>query len=405
MKNFTGKLAVFILSLFLIVYSFYQVSQFIKEPYTTEIAYEYTIADSYTGKGFFIREEVDFPIENDGLINFNYPNGTKVNEDEKLAECFDDEKSAETVFKIHNLERQIENLQNISANFSANYGASDNISRQIASEISFINSDVFKGNLIDLSAKRQNVLNGLNKKLINSGKTNNFNDKIAELERELTYLKSTLRSEPLEIISPLNGYFSSVSDCLGDRLTADVLDKITVADCTQIVNNPPKPNENYSKIITSCNWYFALSIPKEKIMPFQIGREVRVSFPLLDLDDIKARIARINISEDETEESVVVIFKCNYVLDKLTTERVTEINIKFKSYNGFKIDADAIRFQNNVKGVYVIDDQQVKFRPINIIYEDNGYVVASTYMENCTTVQSFDKIIVEGVDLYDGKPI
>lgn len=405
MKNFTGKLAVLILSLFLIIYSFYQVAQFLKQPYKTEVAYEYTIADSYTGKGFFIREEVDFPIENSGVINFNYSNGTKVNKEEKLAECFEDENSAEIVFRIHNLEKQIENLQNISENFSANYGASDNISRQIASEISFINSDVFEGSLIDLPAKKQRVLNGLNKKLINSGKNKDFSEKIAELERELTYLKSTLRSEPLEITSPLDGYFSSSSDGLGGKLTVDSLDKITVEDCKKMVENPPKIKENYAKIITSCNWYFAINIPKEKIMPFKVGRAVQISFPLLDLYDLEAYIAEINVSEDELEQDAVVVLKCNYVLDKLTTERVTEINIKLKSYNGFKIDADAIRFQDNVKGVYIIDDQQIKFRPINVIYEDKGYVVASTYMENCTTVQSFDEIIVEGVDLYNGKPI
>ncbi len=409
MKNFTDKIAFFIFLTFLISYGCYQGFKFIHKPYKTEVAYDYTVSDSYTGRGFFIRDEKEFPLDSGGVISFNFPDGSKVNKGTTVAECFEDRDSAKIVYNIHQLEKQIEDLEYINNSSSVSIVAADSVSKKITNDIVSLNKDIYAKDFNNLNAKCGKIINSINKKQINSGKVTNFDEKIEYLKKELEYLKSTLKTEPKEVKSELNGYFSSVTDMCGDIISSSMLDSIDGDFCRNIIDNPPEVNEKYAKIITSHNWYFALLVPGKQLDKFKEGREVSISFPLLDREKIEAKVYQVNVKESEKPGAApkegVVILKSDYVLDNLTTSRVTEIKINFKNYNGLKINSDAIRFYDNSKGVYIIRDQQITFKPINIIYEGNGYVIISENTEGTSTVRCFDEVIVEGVELYDGKPV
>ena len=66
--------------------------------------------------------------------------------------------------------------------------------------------------------------------------------------------------------------------------------------------------------------------------------------------------------------------------------------------------------EKKVQGVYVLYGSEVQFKQISILHSDKDYVICDTspadgILFNGETVSLYDKVIVKGDDLYDGKVI
>ena len=63
-----------------------------------------------------------------------------------------------------------------------------------------------------------------------------------------------------------------------------------------------------------------------------------------------------------------------------------------------------------MQGVYVLYGSEVQFKQIAILYATKDYVICDTSPQEGTlfngeTISLYDKVIVKGDDLYDGKVI
>ena len=68
------------------------------------------------------------------------------------------------------------------------------------------------------------------------------------------------------------------------------------------------------------------------------------------------------------------------------------------------------RERKKVQGVYVLYGSEVQFKQVAILYSTKDYVICDTSPEdkvlfNGETISLYDKVIVKGDDLYDGKVI
>ena len=66
--------------------------------------------------------------------------------------------------------------------------------------------------------------------------------------------------------------------------------------------------------------------------------------------------------------------------------------------------------KEKVQGVYVLYGSEVQFKQVSILYADEDYVICDTeppegILFNGETISLYDKVIVKGDDLYDGKVI
>ena len=66
--------------------------------------------------------------------------------------------------------------------------------------------------------------------------------------------------------------------------------------------------------------------------------------------------------------------------------------------------------KKKVQGVYVLYGSEVQFKQISILYAEDDYVICDTTPDedelfNGETVSLYDKVILKGDDLYDGKVI
>ena len=66
--------------------------------------------------------------------------------------------------------------------------------------------------------------------------------------------------------------------------------------------------------------------------------------------------------------------------------------------------------EKKVQGVYVLYGSEVQFKQISVIYANDDYVICDPSPDpdklfNGETISLYDKVIVKGDDLYDGKVI
>ena len=83
-----------------------------------------------------------------------------------------------------------------------------------------------------------------------------------------------------------------------------------------------------------------------------------------------------------------------------------QADVKFKSISGLRVSSSAIRFEGIQKGVYIIRGEKLAFRPVDVLYEGAGFVVCREANPEAEPdcLQQYDDVVIEGAQLYDGKP-
>ena len=84
-----------------------------------------------------------------------------------------------------------------------------------------------------------------------------------------------------------------------------------------------------------------------------------------------------------------------------------------QTYEGIKIPKSALyivkdKKGEDQKGVYVKYGQEMQFKLVDILYENDEYFVSAdkeTELDRSKYVRIYDDVIVKGSDLYDGKQI
>ena len=82
------------------------------------------------------------------------------------------------------------------------------------------------------------------------------------------------------------------------------------------------------------------------------------------------------------------------------------MDITFRTYSGLKVSRDALRYEQSIIGVYVLErDAIVRFKPISIIRNQGSYVLCQGIGEDNNCLKRFDEVIINGGDLEDGQKI
>ena len=86
----------------------------------------------------------------------------------------------------------------------------------------------------------------------------------------------------------------------------------------------------------------------------------------------------------------------------MVDSRVQSAKIVFDEYEGLKIPRKAIRFKNKDKGVYVLLGNDITFKKIDVIYEneDDDFVISKN-TSNEEYVLLYDQILMEVISESD----
>ncbi len=400
MNSLSGKILAVVMSLFLVVYVGYQVYRYMYSPIKTEPVQQYVIDDTVYAQGIAIRDEIPVEGVSSGVVSYFYDDGVRVITGTSVAEVHANRQSVQNKHRVERIDDEIERLTKIqkTADSIANVSSiSLAIEEQISSLI-FMNESGDLQNAEQVSNSLQDILN---KKAIAIRDITDFSNKINQLENEKVTLQSQMSAQISQIVSPAYGYFGSYCDTAYNTITTDLLSTATVSQLEELASSKYEQNNScVGKVILGYIWYYAALVSPEDAGKFSLGTNASLYFGSSS-EEVPGTVTQL--IQDADSGKTAVVFSCDYMSQDISRLRNSAVRIELGSYKGLKIPYKALRFQDGVQGVYVVKNQVLEFKKVEIIYENVGFFVSSIDSNDEERVQLYDDIVTEGTDLYEGK--
>ena len=413
------------LSVLAVVYAAYLLISTNFQMYPTENAVQTTVSDKIYSNGFIIRDENIIRNNTPGVLSYTVHDGDEVKAGGEIAKTYASDDDAASQSKISALQEQLTDLQTLQKTSTAGNIGIDTINNNINNNIILHIKSVNDGNLSDIDDVTNDLLYSINQRQIYTGKITNFNDRISELQSEITTLESKAGKSTGAITTEKAGYFLSHCDGYENALDYNNLDRLTVSDLENVKQTKVSDNAA-GKVVSGLKWYVACKVTADEATRLSLwDGSATVLFSDASSESIPAVIKRIY--QKTKNSDALLILECDYMNPDLAQARQEPIEIGLGTYTGLRISKKAIHDdyvtkttydendnkhteQVKVQGVYVLHGSEVRFRQISILYADDDYVICdpdpdSKELVNGTTVELYDRVILEGDDLYDGKVI
>ncbi len=157
------------------------------------------------------------------------------------------------------------------------------------------------------------------------------------------------------------------------------------------------------KLCYGQSWHLAVEIADTAVQLFEEGMTYTVAFP--QNRDIELRLVCERMMRGNGIS--VVVFRSDVTPSDFDFLRSQTVEITVGSDGGFYIPAPAVVYLGGEIGVYIFEESTVRFCRISVIYEGDGYLIASeedpTEGHPIRYLGRNDLIITSGKKLYDGK--
>lgn len=399
----------------------------------TEIAMYGTVSDTVQARGFAIRDEKVITDSYSGVLSYRVADGTRVSKGGVIADVYTGESDAAAWNTIDNIEREIENLRPLAK--SADFFAANpsTISTQIYTALGDISSELRHGNFSETTALKENLQMVLNRKQLVTGEESpeTYQTKIEQLETQRDQLSASARAAVDSITAPAAGYFISSTDGFENVVDVFKVKEITAETVRNLLNREQGTglSSSVGKICSDFNWYLVCVFSDNVSWRFEDVTQVNLDIPFASTETIPATVIAKN--KDKATGDTAVVFECSYMDSDIASVRNEMVQVNVQTYSGVLVNEKALRFcdvpytytdengneiesvKKNVKGVYVQNGRQLEFVQIFTEKTVNGYAICKTELDEDdyaalvtdSTIQLYDNVVVEGTDLYDGKPI
>lgn len=426
-------LAAAILTFLLLVYVGYQFYLSNHKSIVTEVAMYGTVSDTVQARGFAIRDEKVITDSYSGVLSYRVADGTRVSKGGVIADVYTGESDAAAWNTIANLEREIENLQPLakSADFFAANPSS--ISTQIYTALGDISAELRRGNFSETTSLKENLQLVLNRKQLVTGEesTETYQARIEQLEAQKAALSATANAAVGSITSPAAGYFISSTDGFENVVDVSKIKDITADTVRNLLSREQGTglSSSVGKVCSDFNWYLVCVFSDNVSWRFDDVTNVNLDIPFASTETIPATVIAKN--KDAATGDTAVVFECSYMDSDIASVRNEMVQVNVQTYSGVLVNEKALRFcdipytytdengnekeavKENVKGVYIQNGRQLEFVQIFTEKTVNGYAICRTELDENdyaamvtdSTIQLYDNVVVEGTDLYDGKPV
>lgn len=398
------KVVTTVLAVLLFSYIIYEAYRIVSNPVKTEVAYLYTMNDKAETEIFVVRDEKYLINDSRGTIVPVVEDGQRISKNEKVAVVFSNNASAKNNIDIKNVESSLKRFKNLASKADNSTTDLDSIDGDINSrQLDYLNA-VSTGEYDNL----QNSSDALRDKIITrqmiTGTSFNFNKKISDLEQKLATLQSKY-SNFQEIQADESGYYINNVDGYENSVLYKDVKSLTVKDVDKLIKTQPSvvPNHAIGKIVQHYDWYIVCNVNNNSIANLTQGDKIKVVLPFSAVSQIYANVVSVN---DTNSNKLAVVLRCNYMNSNIANLRKESAELIFNTYTGLKVKPTAIHVdKDGNKGVYVKIGNIVRFRKVDIIYTSKDYILVGNKDNKSGYIKQYDKVIIEGTDLYDRKVI
>ncbi len=413
MNTTTSKLLRGLVIVVFLIFTVSRVYNSLKGNYETDEAVLYNVNENIVFDGVFVRNETVLTQKTDGVIDYVYPDGSKLSNSSVIANVYENEQQIYAKNKIQELKKELSNLEHSQNPGTTNYAKPETIKTQIDEKYLLLAAAIENQVMDDVALYKSELNSLMNLYNIVTRSETDYDERKAELEAEIEKYQKQYALPKTVISTDTTGYFVSSADGYEGILNKENLDNITIDTINDVIagKNANKPENTIGKLFDSYEC--------------KIVGVIDATNKFLKGDNLKIRLgnsdATYDVSVDriikETDEKWIVILDCDAIDEKIANERVEKIELIFNEFSGLKVPREAIKFKefketvtddNGVettqmvkyKGVYVKLGQEITFKKIDVIYEGDDFVISNN-VSDTDYLNLYDQIVLEEVKSSD----
>ncbi len=403
MNPIVKRVLAFAAAALLLVYIGYQGYMILVTPIKTETVFRATAYQTLETKGIVYRDETVLTESPKGYLFYTVQNGGRVSRRGKIADVFASQQDALKQQELDRLDEEIASLSSINAQGISNRANLTAINQQIGDTWLSVTASAQAKEIVDMQSLRARLQTLLNKQQLTIGRVANFDERLNALRAERKSLAASFQAATSRVNAPVAGYFISQLDGYENLCGTKGVTDLTVGKVQDVLGTtPPSAPAGIGKIVEDYEWYLACVLPIAQAAELKVDALLEVRMPFVTSEVIPMQVEAIN---KDTTGNAALVLKCTRMDQALSTARVEQVEIRLQQFNGIRIPDSAIHFnEQQDPGVYVQAGNVLDFRRIRVLHHDaaESYTVCEITDEK-GYAKLYDKIVVKGEDLYDGK--
>ena len=390
-----GLLALALVSVYIIAQCFV----IFRRSYKTETAIKYTLAESITLDGVVAFDSVD--VAGSGDLGYLVQDGERVTNGTTVAEVYTDDSQGLQRERLDRLERTITLLTKSQNSTGSDLSVLTNQTKQaLYNLLDKINTAQYSG----ITDAEDTFLLAQNRLQVSTGQTAGFADTIAALQVEYDSIKAQL--DALQTITATtNGYFSSTAASPAIAADRQALDDADPATLQKMLADgfPAAATDRAGQITTGFSWKFYAVCDLDTAARFDNISSVKISVPGKQNTPLSATVEEV--APDKDNGLAKIVLQCQTINAEVLSFGQETAQIDLNTYEGIRIDKDALHIVDGQRGVYVKYGNLQRFLKIATLYENDSYILIPENGKIGTDneVRLYDEIIVQGTNLQDGK--
>ena len=418
MKNssFGTKCLLLAVTLGVLAYFGIQGLQYLGDPLTTTLAYNYQVEEGMDLSGYVVRREQVLADETSGLLRLQRSEGEKVGAGGTVALVYADQASLDRQREIDELSGRIEQLQ-FAQEASLGSEVSLKLDAQIMRSLLDYRAELAAGRLDNAEEHETELKSLVLKRDYTYSDTEDLSGQIAELQSQLKELKAQAASSVRAVKAPVSGVYSAVVDGYETVLTPGLLADMTPSQLNALQADETLTSQT-GKLILGDSWYYAVTMSADQ------AKALRDSSGTMTLRFAKGveqdQTVTLYAVGPEEQGRVVVTFRGEYNMAQVTLLRRQSAQLIWRTVAGIRVPNEALRAANTKVdqegnrttveslGVYCVVGMEARFKPVEVLYSGDGFVlVRSTAAsdQESLRLRPGDEIIISAKDLYDGKVV
>lgn len=418
MKNssFGTKCLLLAVTLGVLAYFGIQGLQYLGDPLTTTLAYNYQVEEGMDLSGYVVRREQVLADEASGLLRLQRSEGEKVGAGGTVALVYADQTSLDRQREIDELSGRIEQLQ-FAQEASLGSEVSLKLDAQIMRSLLDYRAELAAGRLDNAEEHETELKSLVLKRDYTYSDTEDLSGQIAELQSQLKELKAQAASSVRAVKAPVSGVYSAVVDGYETVLTPGLLADMTPSQLNAIQADDTLTSQT-GKLILGDSWYYAVTMSADQAKALRdSGGTMTLRFAKGVEQDQTVTLYAVG---PEEQGRVVVTFRGAYNMAQVTLLRRQSAQLIWRTVAGIRVPNEALRAANTKVdqegnrttveslGVYCVVGMEARFKPVEVLYSGDGFVlVRSTAAsdQESLRLRPGDEIIISAKDLYDGKVV
>ena len=418
MKNssFGTKCLLLAVTLGVLAYFGIQGLQYLGDPLTTTLAYNYQVEEGMDLSGYVVRREQVLADEASGLLRLQRSEGEKVGAGGTVALVYADQTSLDRQREIDELSGRIEQLQ-FAQEASLGSEVSLKLDAQIMRSLLDYRAELAAGRLDNAEEHETELKSLVLKRDYTYSDTEDLSGQIAELQSQLKELKAQAASSVRADKAPVSGVYSAVMDGYETVLTPGLLADMTPSQLNAVQADETLTSQT-GKLILGDSWYYAVTMSADQAKALRdSGGTMTLRFAKGVEQDQTVTLYAVG---PEEQGRVVVTFRGAYNMAQVTLLRRQSAQLIWRTVAGIRVPNEALRAANTKVdqegnrttveslGVYCVVGMEARFKPVEVLYSGDGFVlVRSTAAsdQESLRLRPGDEIIISAKDLYDGKVV